>query len=396
MPYARTSKPASAMAASLRGFATEKLARIEERGLLRRLEPSVRGAKQSLQRGKRHFVSFSDNDYLGLSQDPRIKAAAAQAAADFGAGAGASRLVTGDHPLLSALEARLAAFKGYEAAAVFGSGYLANLGTVPVLAERDGLVLVDSLAHACLHAGAALSAAKVLRFDHNDCDHLDALLSAHRRDHPRALVLTDGVFSMDGDQAPLKDLAAVCERHGAWLMVDDAHGLGVLGGGQGTAAAQGVALPLAMGTLSKALGSYGGYVCADRAVIALLHNRARSFVYTTGLPPAAAGAALAALAIVEAEPERCARPLALARRFCAALGLPAPQSAVVPIVLGAPESALAAQATLETEGFLAAAIRPPTVPDGTARLRLSFSAAHDEADVDRLAAAVGDVLKAAA
>jgi len=376
---------------SLVAFAREKLADSAERGLLRRLIPTRRGGDQTATRQQRSFVSFSDNDYLGLSQDRRLCRAAARAALAYGAGAGASRLVTGDHPLMAELEHRLAALKGHEAAVVFGSGYLANIGTIPVLAGRNDLILADRLVHACLHAGAQLSGAQLLRFRHNDMEHLDELLRRHRAGHRRALILTDAVFSMDGDQAPLGEIARLAARYDAWVLADDAHGVGVLGDGRGTAAAQGVALELGMGTLSKALGSYGGYVTGPAPVMELIRNRARSLIFTTGLPPAAAGAALRAVEIVDSEPALCRRPLTLARRFCAAAGLPEPHSAVVPIVTGAPQAALAAQAKLEERGFLVVAIRPPSVPHGTARLRLSFSAAHREADVDRLADAVRDL-----
>lgn len=369
-------------------FARGRLADLAGRGLLRRLEISARGPCQEVVRGGRRLVSFSDNDYLGLSHDPRVKAAAARAIEAWGAGAGSSRLITGHHPAVAALEENLAAFKGHQAAVVFGSGYLANLGTVPVLCGRGDLLLVDRLAHACLYAGAQLSGARLLRFRHNDLDHLESLLARHRRDHGRAMILTDGVFSMDGDLAPLPGLLDLARAHDAWLHVDDAHGLGVLGRGRGTAEHFGLRPDIAMGTLSKALGSAGGYVAGDRALVDLLKSRARSLVYTTGLPPAAAAAADAALAILAAEPELCARPLARARRFCAALDLPEPASAVVPLVVGTPEAALAAQERLAESGFLVVAIRPPTVPDGTARLRFSFCADHREADVDRLAGAV--------
>ncbi len=369
-------------------FARRKLADLAERGILRRLATSRRGAHQAVERDGRRLVAFCDNDYLGLTQDPRVIRAAQEAIAAHGAGAGASRHVTGNAPLYEALEARLAAFKGHEAAVVFGSGYLANVGTVPVLAGRGDLVLVDELAHACLFAGAQLGGARLCRFRHNDVADAGRLLATRRHRHERALIITDGVFSMDGDQAPLAALHDLAERHDAWLYVDDAHGLGVLGEGRGTAAGQGVRLPLGMGTLSKALASYGGYVSGPRPVIDLIKSRARSLIYTTGLPPAATAAALAALDIIESEPERCRLPLAHARRFAARLGLPEPESAIVPLVLGTPQAAMAAQKALEEAGFLVVAIRPPTVPEGTARLRLSFTAAHRPHDIDRLADAV--------
>lgn len=369
---------------SLDAFAQGCLADLDARALRRRLVPTARGQAAAARRDGRDLVSFSCNDYLGLANDPRVIAAGQEALARYGAGAGASRLVTGNHPVVTALEARLAAHKGKEAALVFGSGYLANLGIVSALATAKDLVLVDALGHSCLFAGAQLAGATMLRFRHNDVDHLRAQLAARRGRHERALILTERVFSMDGDRAPLDAILAVAAEYDAWTLVDDAHGLGVVEAGDRA--------PLEMGTLSKTLGSYGGYLCASRAVVDLMTSRARSFVYTTGLPPASAAAALRALEIVEAEPEHAARPLALARRFTGRLGLPPAESPIVPILVGDAASALAHSAALEARGFLVVAIRPPTVPAGTARLRVAFSAAHDEAQVDALAEAVAGLV----
>jgi 8-amino-7-oxononanoate synthase len=361
---------------SLDAFAATKLATLDAGHLRRRLIPTTRTSPAHVRRGDQTLISFSCNDYLGLAQDPRVKAAAIAAVERYGAGAGASRLVTGDHPLMGRLEARLAAFKGKDAALVFGSGYLANIGVIPALVGPSDLVLLDELSHACMVSGARLSGARILTFAHNDMDQLSDLLAAERSRSDRALVLTERVFSMDGDRAPLADLVAIAEAYDAWTLVDDAHGLGVV--------TPHVQAPLELGTLSKALGGFGGYLCASAPVIELLKSRARSLVYATGLPPACAAAALAALDILEAEPERCRRPLALARRFTAALGLPRAESAIVPIQVGEANRALALSAALAEHGMLVVAIRPPTVPVGTARLRVAFSAAHDEADVDAL------------
>jgi 8-amino-7-oxononanoate synthase len=318
-----------------------------------------------------------------------MKAAAVAAINLYGVGAGASRLVTGDHPLYGRLEARLAELKGTEAACVFGSGYLANTGIIPTFAGPGDLLVVDELAHACIWAGARLSGAEVLAFRHNDVGDLAARLGQARGAAGRALVATDGVFSMDGDIAPLQAISQVAREHDAWLLADDAHGLGVLGGGPGTASLFPDAhIDLHMGTLSKAIGGYGGYVCATAPAIELIKMRARTLVYTTGLPPGVVAAALAALDVIADEPERVAAPLAKARRFTAALDLPEAQSAIVPIVLGAAETALAAAAALEAEGLLVVPIRPPTVPAGTARLRVAFTAGHPDTAVDRLAEAV--------
>jgi 8-amino-7-oxononanoate synthase len=369
---------------SLDEFARTKLAALEAQSLRRELIATDRISASEVMRAGRRLVSFSCNDYLGLAQDPRVKAAAAAAIARYGAGAGASRLVSGNHPLLQQLEVRLARRKRKPAALVFGSGYLTNIGLPGALAGTGDLILIDELAHASMHAGARLSGARVLTFRHNDRQHLADLLGRERPAAHRVLILTERIFSMDGDKAPLPDMVQIAERNDAWVLADDAHGLGV--------AEHDGNVPLDMGTLSKALGSYGGYVCASEPVIALLHSRARSFVYSTGLPPASAAAALAALDILDAEPERCARPRGLARRFAQALHLPDPASAIVPLIVGEAEQTLALSAALERAGFLVVAIRPPTVPAGSARLRFTFSAAHSDAQVDALIDAVTNIM----
>lgn len=383
---------------SLDAFALEKLAAMEERAERRVLHATAReSAGAYVVRDGRRMISFSCNDYLGLATHPDIVAAAAAALRAHGAGAGASRLVTGDHPLYAALEQRLAKVKDSEAALVFGSGYLANIGIVPALAGPGDLVLIDELAHACLMSGVRLSRADEHRFAHNDVAAVEAVLKARRASYRHCLILTDGVFSMDGDLAPLPALAALARRYDCWLMSDDAHGLGVIGGGRGSAFAFGpqkVDVPLQMGTLSKAMGNYGGYLCASQPVIDLLKSRARSFVYSTGLPPATLAGAVAALDFMTLHPEWVARPLNHARRFTGALGLPLAQSAIVPLIVGKSPAALAASDVLGAQGFLVAAIRPPTVPAGTARLRFAFSAAHEDSDIDRLIEAVRPLIGA--
>ncbi len=374
---------------TLTAFATAKLADLETQSLRRTLKPTHRLDGVWVERGGRRLISFSCNDYLNLTHHPAVKAAAIAAIQAHGTGAGASRLITGDHPIFGELEARLARLKGYEAACVFGSGYLANAGIIPTFAGPGDLVLADELAHACIWAGAKLSGAEVVGFRHNDMADLAARFAAHRGGARRALVATDGVFSMDGDLAPLDEISRLCRLHDAWLLVDDAHGLGVVGAGAGAAKLFPTArVDLAMGTFSKAMGGYGAYVCASGPVIDFIKTRTRTVVYSTGLPPANAAAALAALEIIETDAERVARPLANARRLTAALGLGEAQSAVVPILLGAAETALAAARDLEDQGLLAVPIRPPTVPAGTARLRLAFSADHTDEMIDKLARAL--------
>ena len=378
---------------SLDDFAAAKLAELEGEKLLRNLVDTTRMDGIWALRNGRRLLSFSCNDYLNLSQHPSIKRQAIAALERHGVGRGASRLVTGNHPLFAALEARLARFKQAEAACVFGSGYLANIGIIPALVGARDLVLLDELSHACLWAGARLARANVIAYRHCDLAHVEMLLDQHRQRHGRALIATDGVFSMDGNLAPVGALAALADRFDAWLMTDDAHGIGVVGNGRGsTFAADGPVLgvPLQMGTLSKALGAYGGYLCASATVIALIQNRARSFVYETGLPAAMVAAALAALDLIERDPTYAALPLAKAKSFTRRVGLPEAASPIVPLVVGDAEAAIAASRLLEAEGFLVIAIRPPTVPPGTARLRFAFTAQHQDAEIERLAGIVRD------
>jgi 8-amino-7-oxononanoate synthase len=374
---------------SLDVFAADKLAGLE-RAQLRRKPVVTARAGIWVERDGRRLLSFSCNDYLNLSQHPQVIAAAVDAIKRYGVGAGASRLVTGNHPLYEDLEARLARLKGSEAACVFGSGYLANTGIIPAVVGSDDLIVVDELAHACIHAGAKLSGAEVHLYRHCDPNHVETILAQSRGSKKRALIATDGVFSMDGDIAPLAALAALARRFDAWLFSDDAHGLGVVGGGRGSAFSNGTArspidVPLQAGTLSKAVGGYGGYLCASHAVIDLMRSRARTFIYSTGLPPAIVAAAIAALELIESNPGYTGEPLRKARLFTRALNLPEAQSAIVPVIVGDAAAALAASDLLRERGFLVVAIRPPTVPAGTARLRFAFTAQHDDADIARLA-----------
>ncbi len=362
-------------------FAAGKLAALEARTLRRRIAETARLDGVWVERDGKRLLSFSCNDYLNLSQHLALRDAAIAAIEKYGVGAGASRLVTGNHPLYAELETKLAAMKGTEAACVFGSGYLANIGIIPALVGEGDLVLLDELAHSCIWAGARMSRATIVSFRHNDAAHAGDLLAQHRAQHAHVLIATETVFSMDGDRAPLIELSALAARFDAWLMTDDAHGLGVV-------APSDAEVSLQMGTLSKAIGSYGGYLCASLPVIELIRNRARSFVYSTGLPPASVAASIAALDLIAREPTYAALPLAKARQFTRLTGLAEAQSPIVPLVIGDARAAVDASALLEREGFLVTAIRPPTVPEGTARLRLTFSAGHPDAEIERLAATI--------
>ena len=293
---------------SLTAFARAKMTEIAAANLVRVLQPTARGPaagdRLTVTRQGRTLTSFCCNDYLGLSRHPRVIAAALEATARFGAGAGASRYVTGDNPLYDTIEARLARLKGTEAAIVFGSGYLANLGIIPALVGEGDLIVGDELSHACMHGGARLSRATVRLFKHNDAEGCATILCRERARHGHCLVMTEGVFSMDGDRAPVKRLAAIARDHDAWLLTDDAHALGVIGGktgcGRGSAHADDAvgAVPLQMGTLSKAVGAYGGYLCTDADTAQFLRHRARSLIYSTGLPPGTLAAIDAALDLI--------------------------------------------------------------------------------------------------
>ena len=373
---------------SLDAYANEKLAQITHRGLYRTLKPTGRTSATGAVRNDHDLISFCCNDYLNLSHHPDVIAAAQEATARYGVGSGGSRLISGNVPLYEKLENTLAALKGTEAAIVFGSGYLANIGIIPCVVGSGDLILSDELNHACLHAGAKLSGANVHVYRHGDANHVADLLNEHRKNHRHCLIVTDSVFSMDGDIAPLDRLIALADTHDCWLMTDDAHGIGVVNDGHGCASA---AIPLQMGTLSKAVGAYGGYLCASQAIVDLIRNRARSFIYTTGLPPGTLAAATKAIKIIATDPALCARPVEHAAYFCAQMNLPAPESPIVPLVLGSADRVMIASQALEERGFLVTGIRPPTVPEGTARLRLTFTAEHTKAEIDGLITVLHDL-----
>ncbi|MDE3016342.1 MAG: 8-amino-7-oxononanoate synthase [Pseudomonadota bacterium] len=378
----------------------QKLRVLETKRRRRVLKETGRMDGVRVRRSGRELVSFSCNDYLGLSHRPEVTRAAKAALDMYGAGAGASRLVTGNYPLYDKLEAALAKCRGTAAACVFGSGYLANIGTIPALVGAGDLIIADKFIHACMVDGARLSGATVMRFAHNNLAHCRMLLEANRPEHHHCLLLTETVFSMDGDRAPVSDLAALAKEFDGWLMVDGAHDFpSPIGRGWRIAPGEGGAISdaltsaplpggegvIQMGTLSKAAGSYGGYVCGSEALVEYLKNAARSLIYSTGLPPATVAASLAALEIMADEPELVKKPLENARMFTSLLGMKEAQSAIVPLVLKENDKALAAANLLEERGFLVSAIRPPTVPEHTARLRFAFSALHTTEQIEAVA-----------
>ena len=367
-------------------WAREELAELSRRGLLRTLEPLASPQGPEVRIGGQSLVSFSSNDYLGLAADPRVRRAFVAGLDRWGVGSGASRLVVGDTEAHRKLEARLAGFEGSEAALVFNGGYPANLGLVQALVGRGDLVVSDALNHASLIDGCRLSRAEVVVVPHGDVDAVAAALS--RPGFRRKLVVTDAVFSMDGDLAPLGPLSEACARGGAALLVDEAHATGVLGTrGSGLCEVTGIRPDVRMGTLGKALGGFGAYAGTSRFVAELLVNRARSVVFSTTLPPALCEAMVVALDLLEHDPDLRPRLWRNIRRFVEGLrtlGFTAePRCAIVPVVLGTPERAVRASAFLRERGLLVKPIRPPTVPEGTSRLRFALSAAHTEAHVDR-------------
>lgn len=382
------------------GWIDGELAALEARGLRRSLEALEGPQGAVVEVGGRRLVNLCSNDYLGLACHPRVVQGAVGAALREGAGAGAARLVAGDLPVHHALEQRLARLKATEAALLFGSGYHANAGALGALVGGEDAVFSDALNHASIVDGCRLSRALTVRYPHRDVGALAGLLAGTRA--RRKLVVTDAVFGMDGDAAPLAAIAELCDRHGAMLYVDEAHATGVLGAtGGGWSEEQGVTdrVDVLMGTLGKALGSFGAFLAGSSTMTEWMTSRARTFVFTTALPPPACGAALAALDVLEAEPERRAHLRRLGGRMkegLAALGhdMAGVVAPIFPIVLRDERVALAAARALRERGWFVRAIRPPTVPAGTSRLRVSLTAAHREEHVDGFLEALRQVLAA--
>ena len=367
-----------------------KLQQLADRSLMRRLSPLESGTGPTIRYAGRQVILLSSNDYLGLATHPEVVRAAIHATEQYGAGSGASRLVSGTLPPHLRLETSLATFKGTEAALLFGSGYMANIGVIPNLIGLGGLILADRLCHASLLDGCRLSRADFRVFHHRDCTHLESLLRRRPANRP-TLIITEGLFSMDGDVAPLSDLVSLAERYGATLYVDDAHGTGIMGPtGRGTIEQFGLEqrIPFHMGTLSKALGSHGAYIVGPDDLIQYLVNVARPFIFTTALPPAMAAAAVAAIAVIQRDPERRTRLWSNRQRLfngMQSLGFRMTQtgSPILPILVGDAAAALALAERLLVHGVYATAIRPPTVPDGTSRIRFTVTSEHTAEQIDQ-------------
>jgi 8-amino-7-oxononanoate synthase len=379
----------------------QRLAALREQNLFRepRRVDSAQGPR--IEVDGRTLLNFSSNDYLGLANHPALKEAAIGAVTQFGAGAGASRLICGSLAPFHELEETLAAFKNTGAALTFSTGYATALGTICALLGREDVIILDKLVHACIVDAARLSGAKMRVFDHNDMGDLEVILkwadTKHRKQNPEAkiLIATESVFSMDGDCAPLREMVALKDRYGAWLMVDEAHATGVIGrDGRGLADELGVGerIEIQMGTLGKALGASGGYICGSRLLVDFLVNRARSFIFSTAPAPAAAAAARAAIKLIQS-PEGKKRRDALQQHiaeFKSEIQNPKSDiaSAIIPLILGDEKKAVTAAAKLREQDIFVPAVRYPTVARGTARLRVTLSAAHSAKDVATLARAL--------
>ncbi len=370
-----------------------------ETGLLRSLFPLEGSQRGVIKTNGKPLVDFSSNDYLGLADHPALIEGAKKAMEKWGMGARASRLMSGDLEIHHRLESAIAALKGKEASLLFGSGYLANTGIIPSLCGRNDVIYSDRLNHASIVDGILLSRARFYRFRHNDLNHLEDLLKNHRSRYRRALIVVESVYSMDGDQVPISELLELRGRYGAMLMIDEAHAIGVFGTkGEGIISQTGAdAVDVILGTFGKALGGYGAFVAVSNRMKQFLLNRARTFIFSTALPPAVIGANLAAVKLLEEEPERRSRVCELASELRQALkedlGLNTPsESQIVPVMVGDSQSALSLAESLWDAGFFVKAIRPPTVPEGTARIRLSVTANHSLKDVRQLLEALSNGL----
>jgi glycine C-acetyltransferase/8-amino-7-oxononanoate synthase len=374
---------------------SERLAELERSGLRRRLRVIEGPQGPRVLLDGRPVLLLCSNNYLGLADHPRLRRAAADAALSLGTSSGASRLISGTMSIHTDLEQRLASFKGTEAALLFGSGYLANTGTIAALAGRGEVVFSDELNHASIIDGCRLAGAETFVYRHADAGHLEWGL--RRAAGRAALIATDGVFSMDGDIAPLGELSILARRHRCRLMVDEAHATGCIGpGGRGSVAAAGLSgeVDVIVGTLGKALGGYGAYVCGSREMADFLVNSARPFIFSTAPPPPAVAAASAAIELLEERPQRVERLRANAAALRSGLrseGLEpdGSETQIIPLVIGEADDAMALCERLLEEGLFAQAIRPPTVPPGTCRLRLTVMATHAVADLRRAARMIG-------
>lgn len=367
-----------------------ELEEIKNKGLYRRLN-TVSASTPRIMKDGRELILLCSNNYLGLTAHPQVKKAAAEALEEYGTGAGGSRLTSGNNELCNRLEERIARFKGTEAAIVFSTGYMANIGTISALVNtphlnagtKGDLILSDELNHASIIDGCRLSRADVKVYPHLDVSCIEEALRASK--HEKKLIVTDGIFSMDGDIAPLPEIAEIAEEYDAMVMVDDAHATGVLGKRcRGTGEHFNVEVDVSMGTLSKALASIGGYVAGSCELIEYLRNKARAFIYSTALPPSSVAAAIAAIDVIEREnpAEKLWKNVAMYKKGLEEIGFPIKsETQIIPLMTGSTEKTVEASSELERLGVYATGIRPPSVPEGKGRIRTSLMAAHSEKDI---------------
>ncbi len=376
-------------------FIKNKLKEIYDKNQFRKLK-TFRRYKRSILTGKKgKLISFACNDYLSLSTDTRLINASSKAVEKYGTGSGASRLITGNNPLYKELENQLCDIKKTEACSVFGSGFLANLGVISALSGLNDLILIDSLSHASSFLGTKLTNSKVIKFNHNCMEDLEEKLIKYRTNFQKCIILTEGIFSMDGDIAPQDKISFLKEKYNATFILDDAHGMGTVGDGTGSSSLfdkRKINIDVYIGTLSKSLGGYGGFVCGNKDLIDFLVNRCRTQIYTTGLPPAVLASSIKALTIIRKNPKLVKKPLENARYFCEKVNLKNPSSPIVPIILNDEKKVMRASKLLEENGYLVGSIRPPTVPINTSRLRLAFNSSHTKSNIKDLANIISSFL----
>ena len=367
-------------------FISNKLKEISKKNQFRRIETCYRKEKNMVFKNGNNLISFSCNDYLSLSTNSQVKKASNDATLKYGTGAGSSRLITGNNPLYSKLEKKIASIKNMEACTVFGSGYLAVLGIISSLVKKNDLIVLDEYSHSCAFLGAKASGAKILIFSHNKTMNLEKILEKYRHRYEKCMIVTEGVFSMDGDLAPVKKIIEIKNKFDAILLLDDAHGFGITENekkiGKSVKKTNGV--DIYIGTLSKAVGSYGGYACAKKVIIDFIVNRCRTQIYTTGLPPSVIAASLKALEIINKNNSLFKTPINNANYFCKKMNMKNTGTPIVPLIVKSETRAVNISNFLLKNGLLVSAIRPPTVPQNTSRLRLAFNSSHSIKQIDKL------------
>ena len=360
---------------SIKVFAEKELHKLSNSGYYRKIITVENLPANHVEMNGRKLLSFASNDYLGLKFNEEIIEYTNKLVIDHALGSGSSRFVCGNYALYNKLEQDIADFKNCEAASVFGSGYLTNIGVIPALVDRNDIVIADKLIHASLIDGIKLSGAKFFRYIHNDLNHLENLLNLYRKDYNKCLIITESIFGMDGDKADINMIKKIAEKYDSWVMIDDAHSTG-----------ENIPeVDILIGTFSKSFNSYGGYICGNEILVNYIKNKARSLIFTTALPAYVIASSISALEYVKNNPTIYNMPKAKAEIFCDYLKLDKPRSHIVPIIIGDPYEAIDIKEKIEEKGYLVSAIRPPSVPKNTSRIRLSFCATHKDSDITKLA-----------